>query len=191
MSVPLQGLNWTLHRTWERLSLIAKIALLLCIIIGLFYVMVLCPKQTKLNDLNLAPSHQARLQEDPAMAQARALESFTQSFPPASERANTVKMLMDIADVHNLVLDDVSYTTQHRLNDALDHYLVDFSIFTTYEDAHYFINDVLYQMPYVSINKLDMHRENTSDNIVETALQLALHFDNGQLGSNKNKGRQQ
>lgn len=189
MSASLQSLIWKLHRTWERLSHLAQLALILCIAIGLFYLLVLCPKQSKLNDLTLAPNAPLT-QEDPALSKARALQAFTESFPKMSERANTVKMLMDLADVHHLVLDDVTYTTQHRPNDFLEHYLVDFSIFTHYEEAHYFINDVLYQMPYVSIKSLNMRRDATTDDIVETKLQLALHFINDRLVDDQTQGDQ-
>lgn len=191
MNMSFQNLNWLVQRSWERLHQIAQIALLLCIAIGLFYLLVICPKQAKLNELRLIPSEQITRETDPALLQARALQTFTKTFPNMSERANKVKMLMDIADVHDLILDDVSYTTQQRPNDVLNHYFVDFSIFTPYEDAHYFINDVLYQMPNVSINKLSMHRESTSENMIETKLQLALHFVNDQIMVGQSIGEQQ
>lgn len=181
----ISQLKWQIYRLIERLDTLTKIALgVLCALL-LIYVVVHQPQQSTLAGLMQNTVDQAAIeagqvqggQVQAAPSPATDLAAYVAQFPKLATRAGKINALIDLAKQQNLLLDEITYKTETKLNQPLSPYQVEFSLFAPYAEVHQFLSAVLTQMPYVALGGLTLRRENVQDDVVEARIQLIFYFD--------------
>ncbi len=167
-------LKWRVYRLAERLSLIAKLALVLLVATLLSYVWVYRPLQSNLANLTTTQKSGAQIAVTPP-ADASA---YMAQFPKIATRAAKINALINIAKQQNILLDEVTYKSDTDSNQPLSHYQVAFGVFAPYPEVHHFLSSVLVEMPYVAVDSLNISRENVLDEVVEARVQLTFYFAN-------------
>ena len=167
-------LKWQIYRFAERLSLIAKLALVLLVATLLSYVWVYRPLQSNLANLTTTQKSGAQIAVTPP-ADASA---YMAQFPKIATRAAKINALINIAKQQNILLDEVTYKSDTDSNQPLSRYQVAFGVFAPYPEVHHFLSSVLVEMPYVAVDSLNISRENVLDEVVEARVQLTFYFAN-------------
>lgn len=174
MQMILTQFKWQVYRAIERLGALGNAALLLALATIVAYILLVRPLATQvaeaLQPIDLKPN-----QALPA-SNADKLPQFLASLPSVANRASATKTLMDIAASENLLLDEVSYKTDIKPNDPINHYHVEFSLYASYPEIQHFLSALLNQMPFVSLESLTFSRESVQDSIVEARIHLIFHF---------------
>lgn len=174
MQAILQQVKWQLYRATERLGALGNAALLLALATVVAYILLVRPLATQVTEA-LQPVNLKPAQAQPA-SNATKLQQYLASLPPVANRTSATKKLMDIAAAQNLWLDEVSYKTDTRPNDPINHYHVEFSLYASYPEIQHFLSELLHQMPFVSLESLTFSRESVKDSIVEARIHLIFHF---------------
>lgn len=173
----MSQLKWIVLRFVERLGLVGIIALLLAVFCIVFTSFVLIPSQAALSVLNAQKDMPLEIvASKPLPTKAEQLQAFTQQFPPLANRTANVQKIMAVAESMKLALDEISYKTEQRPDDALTHYHIDFSLVTSYANVRQFLSTVLATLPNASLDAINISRENTADEVVSTRVRLTLHF---------------
>lgn len=173
----MHQVKWITMRFIERLGLAGSLALLLAVFCIGFTSFVLTPTQAALAILNSqksAPVETITAKRLPNKAEQ--LQAFTQQFPPLANRTANVQKLMALAQSMQLALDEISYKSEQRPDDALTHYHIDFSVMASYPNMRQFLSTVLATLPNTSLDAINISRENTTDEVVATRVRLTLHF---------------
>jgi Type II secretion system (T2SS), protein M subtype b len=174
MQIILDQFKWQLHRAIERLGALGNAALLLAVTASIAYFLLVRPMAARLAEAS-KPFELKQASAAP-VTNASKLPLFLASLPPVAQRANATKTLMDVAASENLLLDEVSYKTESRPNDAINHYHVEFNLFASYPETQHFLSSLLNKMPFVSIESLTFQRESAQDDVVEARIHLVFHF---------------
>ena len=173
----MHQVKWTAMRFIERLGMAGSLALLLAIFCIGFTSFVIAPTQAALSVLNAQKDTPAEtITAKPPPSKAEQLQAFTQRFPPLSERTANVQKMMALAQSMQLALDEISYKSEQRPDDALTHYHIDFSVMASYPKMRQFLSTVLATLPNTSLDAINISRENTTDEVVATRVRLTLHF---------------
>ena len=171
----LNQLKWLFFRVSDELSLTSKLALLLLLLTLLDVLMVYLPRQQALTRLTQISASQHNT--PPASANpAQPLQRYVAQFPAQATRASQLSRLVDLAKQEQLLLDEVTYKTQQLAGQAFSQTSVEFSVIDTYPNVHRFLNRVLADMPFVTIDTLRLTRENVLDNAVEARIRLTFYF---------------
>jgi hypothetical protein len=107
---------------------------------------------------------------------AENLEKFFGSFPKLKERATQIQLIMNQAKELNLLVDDVSYKSEHHPEKRLGTTYVDFTLHCSYTEMRVFLNDILTDMPFVSLDQLSMSRDDENAKDIIIRMRLALHM---------------
>lgn len=166
--------KWQVYRFAERLSFMAKLALVLLAAALLSYVWAYRPLQSNLANLTAMQKSGAQI----AVAPPANAGVYLAQFPKVATRAAKINALIDIAKQQNILLDEVAYKSDTDSNQPLNRYQVAFSIFAPYPEVHHFLSSVLVEMPYVAVDSLNISRENVLDEVVEARVQLTFYFAN-------------
>jgi Type II secretion system (T2SS), protein M subtype b len=170
----LDQFKWQVYRAIERLGVLGNAALLLAVAAVVAYLFLARPLAAQLAEV--VPSAELKSTIAPE-SNADKLPQFLASLPPVAQRASATKTLMDIAASENLLLDEVTYKTDVKPNDAVNHYHVEFSLFASYPEIQRFLSTLLNKMPFVSIESLTFNRESAQDEIVEARIHLVFNFN--------------
>jgi hypothetical protein len=173
----IHRLQWMTLRFVERLGWIGCLAAALGLFCIIFACFVLLSSQAALSVLEaqkIAPSKV--IANKPMPSKMEQLQSFTQQFPPLENRTANVQKIMSLAQSMRLALDEITYKSEQRPDDALTHYHIDFNVMASYPDMRKFLSNVLVTLPNASIDALNISRENATDEVVETRVRLTLHF---------------
>lgn len=170
-------LQWRLYRIFERLGWQGNTAMTLIIVAAIGYIMLLRPLAIELAGFNQASITKPKQAPSASESNDANFSRFLTALPPLASRANAVKSLMDIAATESLVLDEVTYKTESKLNDSINHYHVQFSLIASYPEIQNFLSTLLNQLPYVSVESLTFRRDNAQDELVEARMHLVFHFN--------------
>jgi hypothetical protein len=178
MQAILDQFKWQLHRAIERLGALGNAALLLALATSIAYALFVRPIAARL----AAASQPFTMQKTTIAPETNAskLPQFLAKLPPISQRASTIKSLIDIAASEKLLLDEVTYKTVTLPNDPINHYHVEFSLFASYPEIQHFLSTLLNKMRFVSIESLTFSRETAQDDVVEARIHLVFHFNPAQ-----------
>lgn len=167
---------------WHALRLVEKLgtAGLSAIAIGLFCIAFVfiswLPAKNALAELQ-AVKHNESVQGPKRIASPEeALQSFFEHFPKLSERSSQIQAIMAKAKALDILVDNVSYKTDQPLGSRLSKAHVDFSVYCTYPEMRTFLNDVLTDMPFVSLDQLTINRDDSNTDIIEVRMRLTLHL---------------
>lgn len=173
----INHIQWIGTRFIERLGVTGSFALLMAIFCIGFTSFVLIPTQSMLSALNSAHDKPNQtITTKPPASKADQLQAFTQQFPALTSRTANVQKIMALAQSMKLALDEISYKTEQRPDDALTHYHIDFSVMAGYPAMRHFLSAVLATLPNASLDAINMSRENSTDEVVTTRVRLTLHF---------------
>jgi hypothetical protein len=104
------------------------------------------------------------------------LEIFFASFPKLTERASQIQSIMSQAKALNLLVDDVSYKSDRHPESRLGQTYVDFTLHCRYTEMRAFLNNILTDMPFVSLDQLSMSRDDANTDVINVRMRLALHM---------------
>lgn len=173
----INRIQWIATRFIERLGAAGSIALMIAIFCIGFTSFVLIPTQATLSALSSQKdTPNQTVANKPLPSKADQLQAFTQQFPPLAKRTMNVQKMMALAQSMKLTLDEISYKTEQRPDDALTHYHIDFSVVASYPIMRRFLSAVLTTLPNASLDAINISRESTTDEIVSSRVRLTLHF---------------
>ena len=167
--------KWQLFRTLESLNVVGKLSLLLLLSTVLAYFLAYQPLANRLIALQQAATLQQRPAQFTAEPDAKVNE-YIASFPSIGTRASKLNELVDIAKRQQLFLNEVTYKTEDNIHQPLNRYQVELSVLASYPEIHRFLNTVQGTMPFVTIESLNLSRENALDEAVEARIQFTFYF---------------
>ena len=174
--ININHLQWTLLRLVERLNWLGCAGVLMLLAALPAYVWMIKPLNAELaatTQLANQP-HQTTLTK---ATEADQLNAFLSALPKQANRASSVQAVMDIAAQEHVLLDDVTYKTDAKQNDAIHHYQVEFTLLASYSEVQHFLSTLLHTLNYVSIESIVLSREVVQDEVVEARIRLVLHFN--------------
>ncbi len=170
----ISRITWFGYRFFERLGIAGILGFSTMILSLLFYWLACVPQRAELNELNVSKVRPMVVTQAPD--EEDILREFVNRFPKSVERASSIQKMMTLAESQGLVLNEVTYKSEHRQDDLLNHYQMDFSMISTYPEARRFLSTLLAQMPNVSLDSLTMTRDDVNHESIETRVRLTLHF---------------
>jgi Tfp pilus assembly protein PilO len=169
-------LQWHFARIFERLSMATKLAIALFGLLLASYFLLIKPQSIQLQSLTSKNHFKAN---SPALTSTVSeVDTYIASFPTTQDRASKINDLMQLANNQQLVLDDVKYKNLTDSNGVFNRYQVDFSVFASYPEIHAFLSKLLTEMPYVSLESLNLSRESVMDAQIEARIQLVFYLGN-------------
>ena len=169
-------LHWILLRLLERLGWLGNIAILMLLAALSTYFVMISPVEKALAEAIQLASAAPKI-ADKQVTVADNLNTFLSALPPVSSRAASIKAVMEIAASENLLLDEVTYKVDNKVNDAISHTHIEFTIVANYSEIQHFLSTLLHHLNYVSIDSLIFSREAIQDKVVEAQIRLILHFN--------------
>ena len=169
-------LPWSFLRVLERLGWLGCAAVLMLLAVLPAYLLMVKPVEKVLTDateLTNMPHKTGQMQT----TAADNLHAFLDALPPVSSRAASIKAVMDLAASENMLLDEVTYKVDSKVNDAVSHTQIEFTVVARYSEIQHFLSMLLHNLNYVSIVSLMFSREVVQDEVVEARIRLALHFN--------------
>lgn len=169
---------WHFLRVTEqlgRLGLFAAAVSLFCI---LFFFGSWMPTRDALSaslNANMQPPLQVMSAE---MRQAQGLEQFLDQFPHSSERSRFIQNLMGKAKALDLLIDNVSYKVERKEGGSFNQTYIDFTIYSSYPQMRTFLDDVMAEMKFISLDQLSINRDDLNSDIVSARMRLTLHMVN-------------
>lgn len=170
----MHRLTWWISRQTERLGVVGIVLLLVLVSTVVFYSVVYRPQRQTLAAMQLP--RQPQLVVTPSVTPEDQLLAFIAHFPSVTKRSDSVNTLFSLAAKQSINLDEISYKLEHRQEDALAHYHVDFNIVAPYPRTRQYLNALLIALPHASLDTVSMHRESVTSTDVETRVRLTLHF---------------
>ncbi len=172
----MSQLKWHLLRQAEKFGVLGVMALLLMLVVLIGYVCFVLPARQALVMAEAIPVVNAE-QENNATNE-RSLQTqitaFTGSLPQQAQKTNQIERIISIAKAEALVLSAVNY--QSKQAQAMLQTDMKFSAQSDYPKLKRFMNEVLYQMPNVSLKTLRMQRTRSDKPFVKSTVHLTLYF---------------
>jgi len=169
-------IKWQLARTFDRIGLLGRIALLAILFSLILFFLRSEVLQHKIVNLRAVVPN-AIQGSDTYVDQAKMLEVSLTQFPTVSDKAQIFNKFMHIAKTHELFLDAVTYKTKRVENTApFSQTTVDFTLYATYPEVHDFMNTIMVEMPFVAIEQLSFIRANNEDEVIEARIKLLFNF---------------
>ena len=175
--------QWVILRSLERLGWLGGAAVLMLLAVLPAYFLVVSPVKMALAEATQLASMPHTTAQKPMTATDN-LHAFLQALPPVSNRATSIKAVMDLAASKNMLLDEVTYKADNMLNDAISHTQIEFTVVASYSEIQNFLSTLLHQLNYVSIDALILSREVVQDEVIEARIRLALHFNALEVSNN-------
>jgi hypothetical protein len=172
----LAQLQSHIARLFERLSMAVKLAIALFGLLLASYFLLIKPQFFQLQSLTSKNHYNANSQV--SASPASEVNTYIASFPTTQNRASKINELMQLANSQHLVLDEVKYKNLVDSNGVFNRYQVDFSVFASYPEVHAFLSKLLTEMPYVSLESLNLSRESVVDAQIEARIQLIFYLGN-------------
>ncbi len=104
------------------------------------------------------------------------LQNFVRHFPMLSQRTSAIQEIMGKAKALDLAVDNVSYKTDRQSGSQLSKTYVDFTVYCTYPEMRTFLNNVLTEMSFVSLDQLTISRDDAATDVIEVRMRLTLHL---------------
>ena len=174
--VNINTLQWVLLRLIERLSWLGCAGALMLVAALPAYLWIIKPLHNELaTTTQIASQPQATNQTK--ISDADQLNTFLSALPSQANRAASVQALMDIAAEERVLPDDVVYKTVQKVDDAIAHYQIEFTLVASYREIQHFLSTLLHRLHYVSIDSVTLSREVVQDEAIEARIRLVLHFN--------------
>jgi hypothetical protein len=179
----IQKLQWQIVRFAAQTSAATKLAIAILLAVLLLYGLLYRPQAATLQQL-MANQSAASINSEQAPPKS-ALNTYLQAFPKVDARAAKINALMDIANQQHVLLDEVRYNVDTSGGEPsagelskpiFSPYHVEFNVFATYPEIHQFLSEVLKEMPYVAVERLDLSREDVQDEVIEAHIKLVFYF---------------
>lgn len=171
--------RWAFYRFIEQLGFTGRLALVgILIVIGVF-MMNYWPAYQQLKEMSAElADKKIQLQSGQNIVDSRSLlNAYIAQFPPIAEKNNKLNAWMQIAKQHELQPDSVVYKTiENDQSRVLQPTLVDFSLYAPYVDIQNFLNQLMLEMPFASIERLSLNKEDEEENIISAHIQLKFYF---------------
>lgn len=171
--------RWAVYQFIEQLGFTGRLALVgILFVIGVF-MMNYWPAYQQLKEMSAElADKKIQLQSGQNIVDSRSLlNAYIAQFPTIAEKNNKLNAWMQMAEQHELQPDSVVYKTidndQSRL---LQPTLVDFSLYAPYVDIQNFLNQLMLEMPFASIERLSLIKEDVEENIISAHIQLKFYF---------------
>lgn len=172
----MNRIQWHFLRIAERLGILG----LLTVAMGLFCLVFILaswlPTRTTLNAMVLAKQYNTVQIIKPVESPAENLQRFFGYLPKNSERAKHIQAIMSKAKMLDLVLDDVSYKTEQHTDSPLSKTYIDFTVYSTYPEMRVLLDNILTDMPFVSLDQLSINRDGANTDVVAIRMRLTLHL---------------
>lgn len=169
---------WQFLRVTERLGRLGLAAAAIWIFCILFVFGSWMPTRDALSRV-LNVKTQAPLQvASPEMSQAQGLKQFLDHFPHHSERSQYIQQLMGKAKALNLLIDNVSYKAERKEGSPFSQIYIDFTTYSSYLQMRTFLDDVMTEMQFISLDQLSINRDDLNSDIVSARMRLTLHMVN-------------
>lgn len=168
--------QWHGLRLAERLGAIGLLAIATELFCLVFVFAAWLPTRATLGEMTTAQHSQSIQVDKPVASPEDNLQHFVGLFPKLSERATHIQAMMRQAKALDLVVDNVSYKTDHQPDSLLSKTYVDFTVYCTYPEMRTFLNNIFVDMPFVSLDQLSINRDDASTDVVEIRMRLTLHL---------------
>lgn len=172
----INRIQWHGLRFAERLGIIGLLTIAVTLFCQIFIFASWLPTRAALSAMAITKQSQAMQVAKPVATPAENLQNFFGLFPKISERSKHIQAIMSKAKALDLVADDVSYKTEQHADSRLSKTYVDFSVYCTYPEMRVFLNNILTDMPFVSLDQLSINRDDASTELVTIRMRLTLHL---------------
>ena len=169
-------LQWVLLRLIERLSWQGCAGTLMLVAALPAYLWIIKPLHNELA-ASMQLASQPQVINQTKISDADQLNAFLKAFPSQANRAASVQAVMDIAAEERVLPDDVVYKTVQKVDDAIAHYQIEFTLVASYREIQHFLSTLLHRLNYVSIDSVLLSREVVQDEVIEARIRLVLHFN--------------
>ena len=171
--------RWTVYRFIERLGFTGRLALVVIFLVIGVFMMNYWPAYQQVNEMSAElADKKIQLQSGQNIVDSRSLlNAYIAQFPPIAEKNNKLNAWMQIAKQHGLQPDSVVYkTTENDQSRLLQPTLVDFSLYASYVDIQNFLNQLMLEMPFASIERLSLSKEDVEEQFISAHIQLKFYF---------------
>lgn len=172
----MKRMQWVGLRLAEKLGAIGLMVIATALICIVFVFFAWLPARESFNALKVVKNHTSEHVAPMVLTPAERLQKFAGLFPKRMERAAQIQSIMSKAKALDLIVDNVSYKTDQQANALLSNTHVDFTINSTYPEMRTFLNSVLTDMPFVSLDQLTISREDIASDVIEVRMRLTLHL---------------
>ena len=172
----MNRIQWHGLRLAERLGAAGLFAVATGLFCLAFVFTLWLPAKSALDELQAVKRNEPQQVVKRAETPDESLQSFFERFPKLSERSSQIQAIMAKAEALDILVDNVSYKTDQSLGSRLSKAHVDFSVYCTYPELRTFLNNVLTDMPFVSLEQLTINRDDSNTDIVEVRMRLTLHL---------------
>lgn len=171
--------RWAVYRFIERLGFTGRLALVVIFLVIGVFMMNYWPGYQQVNEMSAELADKKfQLQSGQNIVDSRSLlNAYIAQFPPIAEKNNKLNTWMQIAKQHGLQPDSVVYkTTENDQSRLLQPTLVDFSLYASYVDIQNFLNQLMLEMPFASIERLSLSKEDVEEKFISAHIQLKFYF---------------
>jgi len=172
----MHRIQWHGLRLAEQLGVIGLLAITTGLFCLVFVFASWLPTRETLDAVRANQQSQFKQVVKSAATPSDNLQYFVGLLPKLSERATHIQSMMGQAKALNLAVDNVSYKTDHQPDSLLSKTYVDFTVYCTYPEMRTFLNNILTDMPFVSLDQLSINRDDVSSDVVEIRMRLTLHL---------------
>lgn len=179
LTLSLQSLKWRAYRLLDQLGLVGRFSLLVTLLGLAIFLLKWFPLQQDLRTLAAQQAAEKITQQHPTKTQSpqAVLDSYLAQFPAVTQKNQTLNAWMQIAEARGLVPDSVTYqSVQTEKNAAFKPTLVNFSLYAPYVEIQQFLNQVMTQMPYVAIERLQLNKEEAEEDAIAAHIRLKFYF---------------
>lgn len=179
LTLSLQSLQWRAYRLLDQLGLVGKFSLLVTLLGLAIFLLKWLPLQQDLRALAAQQAAEKIAQQHPTKTQSpqAVLDSYLAQFPAVTQKNQTLNAWMQIAEARGLVPDSVTYqSVQTEKNAVFKPTLVNFSLYAPYVEIQQFLNQVMTQMPYVAIERLQLNKEEAEEDAIAAHIRLKFYF---------------
>jgi len=172
----MNRIQWIGLRFTERLGATGLLAIAMGLFCLVFVFASWLPARSVLATLQGVKHNESTPVVKPAPTPEENLQNFVGRFPKLSQRASAIQEIMGKAKALDLAVDNVSYKTDRQSGSQLSKTYVDFTVYCTYPEMRTFLNNVLTDMPFVSLDQLTISRDDVVMDVIEVRMRLTLHL---------------
>lgn len=172
----MNRIQWYGLRFVERLGITGLLAIAVGVFCLIFVFTSLLPAKSLFSTLQAVKQSESMRVVKHELTPEENLQNFVKRFPTLSQRTSAIQDIMGKAKALDMEVDNVSYKTDRQSGSKLSKTYVDFTVYCTYPEMRTFLNSVLADMPFVSLDQLTISRDDVVTDVVEVRMRLTLHL---------------
>lgn len=172
----MSSLRWYLSRRADALpllSLLAWLAVFCAVALMVWLFMLQNQPSPHASSTDSAPSEQVTV-ITPRVSQDEALLAGA---PKAVQVTSAIQILYQVAQRHQLRLEEVVYQDQQAKNHPLIQYAIDFTVEQGYPELKAFMTELLAALPYLALEQVSFEREDIETNTVTSRFRFKLFLE--------------